>query len=329
MLSVFRSESLKGFFVAFTYGVISISITFFNKAVLSVYSFNYSNTLTLGQMITAIVFLWALKRARLIHFADFNVATAKAALPLALWFSGMVITGLWSLGYVNVPIYNTLRRMTTLIVIVAEFVSFKKLVPLDEGFSVVLMVAGAFVAGYGDLTFNFVGYSLTILNCLVTAGYLVTIKLTKQRTGCGEFEMMFYNNIESIPIVLLIVLLFEARDVLQYEYLFDFGFIMCFLMSSVLAFLLNWFIFLCSTVNSPLTTSVTGQIKAIVSTIIGLFIFGDVIITSMLIIGLLISTVGSVYYGVIKYRQQMANKKPVLPVSQSDTVSASTTSSKH
>lgn len=58
--------------------MISISITFFNKAVLSVYSFNFSNTLTLGQMLTAIVFLWALKRAKLIHFADFNMATAKA-----------------------------------------------------------------------------------------------------------------------------------------------------------------------------------------------------------------------------------------------------------
>lgn len=239
----------------------------------------------------------------------------------------MVITGLWSLGYVNVPIYNTLRRMTTLIVIVAEFVSFKKLVPLDEGLSVVLMVAGAFVAGYGDLTFNFVGYSLTILNCLVTAGYLVSIKLTKQKTGCGEFEMMFYNNIESIPIVLVIVLLFEAKDVVHYEHLFNFGFILCFLMSSVLAFLLNWFIFLCSTVNSPLTTSVTGQIKAIVSTIIGLFIFGDVIITGLLIAGLLVSTAGSLYYGYIKYNQQMANRKPVLPVTAPDAAAADADSS--
>ncbi len=32
----------------------------------------------------------------------------------------------------------------------------------------------------------------------------------------------------------------------------------CFLMSSIQAFLLNYFIFLCSTINSPLATSVTG-----------------------------------------------------------------------
>ena len=75
-------------------------------------------------------------------------------------------------------------------------------------------------------------------------------------------------------------------------------------MSAVQAFLLNYFIFLCSTVNSPLTTSVTGQLKAIVSTIIGLFIFNDVIITTLLIVGLVISSVGSVYYGFVKYQQQ-------------------------
>jgi solute carrier family 35 protein len=130
-------------------------------------------------MVTALVLMWAMKRSKLIHYADFNVATAKATAPLALWFSGMVVTGLGSLGYVNVPIYNTLRRMTTFIVMVGEFLYMKKVVPFNEAMSVALMVGGAFVAGYGDLTFNFLGYTLTLLNCVVTAGYLVAIKLTK------------------------------------------------------------------------------------------------------------------------------------------------------
>ena len=34
----------------------------------------------------------------------------------------------------------------------------------------------------------------------------------------------------------------------------------CLLMSATQAFLLNWFIFLCSRINSPLTTSVTGAL---------------------------------------------------------------------
>eukprot|EP00727_Mastigamoeba_balamuthi_P007787 m51a1_g3629 putative dmt family transporter: udpglucuronic acid udp-n- (323) ;mRNA; f:130498-132466 len=301
-----ESGNLKGFLVAATYGVISISITFFNKAVLSVYKFPYSNTLTLGQMLTALVFMWAMKRTALISYADFNLSTAKTMSPLALWFSGMVVTGLGSLGYVNVPVYNTLRRLTTFIVMAGEFVYLGKRVPRDEFLSVVLMVGGAFVMAYGDLTFNVFGYAMTLLNCVVTAGYLVCIKVTKNKTNCSEFEMMFYNNMLSVPLIVVLVLALEWKSVAAYEYLWDWGFLLCFFMSSVQAFLLNYFIFLCSTVNSPLTTSVTGQIKAIASSIIGLWIFGDVIITALLLLGLLISSLGSVYYGVIKYNQQMA-----------------------
>ena len=62
-----------GFFVAVAYGtisrtlwltwtgVISITITLFNKAVFSWYSFNYPNALTAAQMIFALLFLAALK----------------------------------------------------------------------------------------------------------------------------------------------------------------------------------------------------------------------------------------------------------------------------
>ena len=146
--------------------------------------------------------------------------------------------------------------------------------------------------------------------------------------------MMLYNNVLSIPIVIVIVVVFELRQVLEYPYLFDIGFLVrlsCYLIShyqfaymgsAVQAFLLNYFIFLCSTINSPLTTSVTGanflkfdliaagQIKAIAGTFFGLVILNsDVTITALLMIGLTVSSVGSLYYGYVKYQQTVAANK--------------------
>jgi solute carrier family 35 protein len=135
--------------------------------------------------------------------------------------------------------------------------------------------------------------------------------------------MMFYNNMMSIPLIVVLVFFLELNSVLHYPRLFELGFIICFAMSAVQAFLLNYFIFLCSTVNSPLTTSITGQIKAVASSVIGLFLFGDVTITLLLLLGLLISTIGSVYYGVIKYQQQIAAKKPASAITA--TASSATT----
>jgi hypothetical protein len=62
--------------------LISTSITFFNKATLSVYDFPYSNTLTLGQMLFATVALYFMKSTNIISYKDFSFSTAKAVRQL-------------------------------------------------------------------------------------------------------------------------------------------------------------------------------------------------------------------------------------------------------
>eukprot|EP01089_Gocevia_fonbrunei_P023472 TRINITY_DN993_c0_g1_i1.p1 TRINITY_DN993_c0_g1~~TRINITY_DN993_c0_g1_i1.p1 ORF type:complete len:325 (-),score=30.16 TRINITY_DN993_c0_g1_i1:46-1020(-) len=292
-----------GFTVAVLYGVISIAITFFNKAVLSVYDFPFSNTLTLGQMLFSLLFLVLAKKLRLIDYPDFSLETAKKLYSLALYFFAMVVTGLAAMRFMNVPMYSAVRRLTTLIVMWGEFYLLGKVTAYDESLSVYGMILGAIVAGIGDLTFNFIGYTLCILNCFVTAIYLIYIAKKKNETDLNTFGLMFYNNLFGIPLVALVVAGLELDGILSSPLWFDTGFLICFLTSSVQAFLLNYFIFLCSTVNSPLTTSVTGQIKNVVTTGIGLFIFGDVEFSMLLNIGLFIATAASVWYSYIKYVQ--------------------------
>lgn len=189
------------------------------------------------------------------------------------------------------------------------------------------MILGAIVAGYGDLTFDLPGYALTTLNCVVTAGlcpltaaYLVYIASKSKETGLSTWGMMFYNNLLSIPLVLALVMLTEWEGLKSYPSYGNVGFQvatadckLCFFLSSVLAFVLNYSIFLCSIYNSPLVTSVTGNIKALLQTIIGLWLFGDVKVVSslpqitfVLLLGLFISSVASIWYSMIKYNQQLA-----------------------
>ena len=67
-------------------GAISISITFFNKAVLSVYKFNFGNTLMLAQMIASLFFMHFMKKYGLIKYKDFDPKVAKqVCLLLAFW----------------------------------------------------------------------------------------------------------------------------------------------------------------------------------------------------------------------------------------------------
>jgi len=120
---------------------------------------------------------------------------------------------------------------------------------------------------------------------------------------------MYYNNVMSIPFMIPIIYYSEWKYLLQYDKWNSIPFWFCFLASTVQAFLLNYFIFLCSIVNSPLTTSITGQLKNIIQVILGLMIFRDVIITWLLGFGLVMSTLASIWYAIIKYDQQQADKK--------------------
>jgi drug/metabolite transporter (DMT)-like permease len=99
-----------------------------------------------------------------------------------------------------------------------------RIIPMDEQSSVVAMMVGAILAGWGDLEFHLIGYVLIVINCLFTAGYLIFIKQT-QSLGLGEFALMYYNNIAAVPLYIVIILFTEIRSVIHFPYLFDPGFL--------------------------------------------------------------------------------------------------------
>jgi len=216
-LNQLRNSQWFGFFVASSYGIVSIAITFFNKAVFSVYEFESSNFLTLSQAVLSIILLVAMKRLKWIEYNDFSVETAKKLGMLGVAFTWMVLTGLAALKYVNVPMYSALRRLTTFIVIVAQFLMLGKTVSTEEFLSVVAMVVGAIIASFGDLTFDMRGYILVFLNCATTAWYLVLIAKKQRETGLNSFGLMFYNNILSIPIIAILVYFSEYEDLMKFQ----------------------------------------------------------------------------------------------------------------
>ncbi len=60
-------------FIVVVAGVISISITFFNKAVFAVYDFKAPNMLTFGQIVFSIIFMWGMKNLGWLDYKPFNL----------------------------------------------------------------------------------------------------------------------------------------------------------------------------------------------------------------------------------------------------------------
>lgn len=75
------------------------------------------------------------------------------------------------------------------------------------------------------------------------------------------------------------------------------------------AFLLNVCIFYCTTTNSPLATTVTGQLKDFIMTGLGMFLFGDVIFNTVNIVGLCVGLGGGLWYSYLGYRSAQGKSK--------------------
>ena len=84
---------------------------------------------------------------------------------------------------------------------------------------------------------------------------------------------------------------------------------------------LNYLLFLCTTYNSALTTSVTGTLKSIIQTTIGVFTFGGISINVFTLSGIVMNLSGGVLYSLTKYQEKVKYHR--LLKSRSDAVLSS------
>ena len=82
----------------------------------------------------------------------------------------------------------------------------------------------------------------------------------------------------------------------------DNGFLFMVFLVVSMGCLLNFLLFLCTLYNSALTTSLTGALKSIVQTIIGMFTFGGISINIFTLSGIVINLTGGVIYSVAKFK---------------------------
>jgi solute carrier family 35 protein len=303
----------KGLSVAIAYGLVSMCAVVVNKAVLSSWSFQFPLTMIASQMAISFLLLWVLKQCELIQYDDWSLATAKKVWPMALAHVGNVLLGLAALNLVDIPMFGALRRTSVIFVLVMEYLVLSKTASLQVIGSTLLLLLGAIVGGWGDLHFDPFGYALTFCVNVTTALTLVLIPKLGTAANLNAFGLMLYQITISFPIVVFFIFSTgEWNGVMAYPFLHHPGFQFAFFVSSAQIFLVNYTLFLCTQLNSPLTTTVTGTIKNIGETMLG-FVFFSVPVDPINLMGIAIGFTGSVYYSVVKYfEQQQTQSKPAL-----------------
>lgn len=296
------------FWVLFFFAGSSLGAIFINKTCLTGYHFRYPLTLVLGQMLFAIVLLSMLHMLgyRTIPTAGREQLTSLA-IPTAL-FTSNVVVGLSALSLVNIPMFSAFRRLTLLFVMAAEYVFLNKTHSRAIMYTVVVMTIGAFISAVDDVTFSRLGYCLVFLNNVLTAGYLAAIKRAMKETSFDPLTLLYYTALMGFPLVaVLLVSTGELGHVVvafrtQPE-LGSWRFMASLILTATGAFAVNFSTSLCTHVTSPLTTSVAGQVKNVLQTVLGFFSWGFVP-TTLNTMGLMIALGAQICFAYLKFRER-------------------------
>lgn len=293
------------------YGGVSVSITLFNKAVFSVYHFPYPNLVTTLQILVSIAYMCVLSWWGVMRVERLTVEKAQQVFPLSFFWWLYVVSGVTALRFLTVPMYSVLRRATTLLVVGGEWVAFEKKPTSKSLAAIVVMITGAILAGATDLSFSLPGYVYVSICAVSTAVYLILIRFIQERTGLSQNSLLFYNNTMALPLMAGYMLLAtsEVQEARSFPQRADPMFLGFLLISTSQAFLLNLCIFWCTTMNSPLATTVTGQMKDILTTGIGMFLFGDVMLEAKNLMGVAVGLAGGIGYSYVVYTDRQKAQK--------------------
>ncbi|XAR71461.1 hypothetical protein NMG60_11028730 [Bertholletia excelsa] len=300
-------------FAAVSYGIASMAMVFINKAILMQYA-NSMTLLTLQQLATTL----------LIHFGrvmgytkakGLNIVTAKKLVLVSLFYNANVAFALASLKGVNIPMYIAIKRLTPLAVLIAGFFYGKGKPTTQVTLSVILTAAGVIIAALGDFSFDLVGYSMALTSVFFQTMYLVLVEKSGAEDGLSSIEIMFYNSFLSLPFLLFLIIAtgeFPNSLSLLFAKSNTLSFLVILILSLVMGIVLNYTMFLCTVVNSALTTTIVGVLKGVGSTTLGFVLLGGVEVHALNVTGLAINTAGGVWYSYAKY-QQKKNKPLKLP----------------
>ncbi|XP_057580801.1 UDP-N-acetylglucosamine/UDP-glucose/GDP-mannose transporter isoform X2 [Hippopotamus amphibius kiboko] len=274
---------------ALFYGTCSFLLVLVNKALLTTYRFPSPIVLGIGQMAVTIMILYVSKLNKIIHFPDFDKKIPIKLFPLPLLYVGNHISGLSSTSKLSLPMFTVLRKFTIPLTLLLETI-----------------ILGS------DLAFNLEGYIFVFLNDIFTAANGVYTKQKMDPKELGKYGVLFYNAcFMIIPTLIISVSTGDLRQATEFNQWKNVLFIIQFLLSCFLGFLLMYSTVLCSYYNSALTTAVVGAIKNVSIAYIGMLVGGDYIFSVLNFVGLNICMAGGLRYSFLTLNSQLKPRQPV------------------
>ncbi|CAD7968602.1 unnamed protein product [Amoebophrya sp. A25] len=295
---------------AVSYIVVSMLMTLLNKQIISKVKFPGTNFLLFCECLIATVLIYptlkkkrkgapmdVLKPAHLQHL--FLCTAAKAA---NMYFSFL------SMKYTSLPVYNVLKRMSPLVALVLDSFVRSRSYPLLAKVGMLCVLGGALVTGSGDLDFDLLGYACALLAVIGQSSYLVLCaRALDKLPGLTHVDVLWYTGFYNM-FLFCPMAAGEIRGISEFwskTEIPGLHLAVVFLLYVFQGTLLNFVTFWCTSVTSPVTTGVCGNMKALLTSLVGVFLF-KTNLSPLGWAGFALNSAGGFFYSLSQARAKMA-----------------------
>ncbi|KAI8086519.1 uncharacterized protein BX664DRAFT_374550 [Halteromyces radiatus] len=276
-----------------SYCIASILMTVTNKYVVNG-NFNMVFFLLSVQSITTVLLLQIFKFLNFIKYREFDIDEAKKWFPIVLFLVAMIYTGSKALQYLAIPVYTIFKNLTIILIAYGEVIWFGGTVTFLMMVSFTLMTLSSAIAGWSDVSIaintfvqadslvysnTMIGYFWMATNCLSSASFVLYMRKRIKITQFKDFDVVFYNNLLSIPMLIIPSLLLEDWSTENLNFNFPAEErqvrIWAMIFSGASAFGMSYASAWCVRTTSSTTYSMVGSLNKLPIAISGLVFFGD------------------------------------------------------
>ncbi|GAA5880168.1 hypothetical protein JCM1840_007638 [Sporobolomyces johnsonii] len=255
--------------------------------------FNMNFLLLTIQSVVCVTCVVTAKRLGWITFRDWDYNDARKWFPISFMLVSVIYTGSKSLQYLSVPVYTIFKNLTIILIAYGEVLWFGGSVTPLTFVSFALMVLSSLMAASPDLL-NWlngvestsksagqsnVGYAWMMINCLVSAGYVLAMRKRIKVTNFKDWDSMFYNNLLSIPVLVIFSVLIEDWSLASLRLNFPeetrTTLLSLMAFSGAAAVFISYTTAWCIRTNSSTTFSMVGALNKLPVAASGLIFFGD------------------------------------------------------
>ena len=312
----------------YLYVLSSSGISIINRILFHNYIFNYNFIYSfLGQFVTLLLFL-ILGRTEFVKngigkvsFRDFlrfkyyyiSFTTSSIISTLIGFYGNQLVK--------NVSMFLTLKKFTLIILLIIDLFFSKKNKARISWITLVcifLMIGGSLLVGIDTFSDDYVGYILVFVSDIISVVYSKLIESFRDFTGVSSLKLLLYNNILSIPL-LLIGALINGEYQKIYIYFVGFGFgedntlfglIFFIFLSCVFSAILLSSLFMSTEKVSSLITNLLNNTKMVfISVFMYFFDSSKNKLNILILLGLIMSTFGAVFINAETLCKNLSFKK--------------------